>query len=234
MVTRAFFALSALVLAVACAPGGPTTPSQAPTSSPTRVSAGGTPATPVATQSPAADEVRFVLALGSSEARFRVTEQLVGRNLPSDAVGSTKEVTGAVVFRGGRVVPEQSRISVDLRTLRTDQAQRDNFIQRNPLETSQYPTAVFVVKEARGLPSPVPTSGQHNFQLVGDLTIHGVTVPATWEASATFTAQQVTGQAKSAWKFADFNMTSPRVPLVLSIEDNIRLELDFVATRAGT
>ncbi|MCL6649140.1 MAG: YceI family protein [Chloroflexi bacterium] len=175
-----------------------------------------------------------MLAPGSSEARFRVTEQLAGRNLPSDAVGTTRAVSGTVVLRGGQAVPDQSRITVDLRTLRTDQPQRDNFIQRNTLETQQYPLATFVLREVRNLPVPLPTSGEYTFQLVGDLTIHGVTQPASWETTATFTPQQVQGLAKSTWKFADFGMTPPRVPLVLSLEDNIRLEIDFVATRAGT
>ncbi|MCS6802997.1 MAG: YceI family protein [Chloroflexota bacterium] len=231
--------ISTFLLAAACAPApAPVTTGQAGSTPPTAPTATPTTAPPAATPTPAAQpaagEVRFVIATGSSEARFRVTEQLAGRNLPNDAVGATKEVSGTVVLRGNQVVAEQSRITVDMRTLRTDQAQRDNFIQRNTLETDRFPTATFVLREIRGVPIPLPTSGQYTFQLVGDLTIHGVTVPATWETTATFTPQQVSGQAKSAWKFADFNLTQPRVPLVLSIEDNIRLEIDFVATRAGT
>lgn len=238
MLVRTLTLVTTALLVAACAPAAtPTTtgqpastPTTAPPATPTAVTAVASPTTPPA---PTAGEVRFVIASGSSEARFRVTEQLAGRNLPNDAVGATKEVSGTVVLRGNQVVSEQSRITVDMRTLRTDQAQRDNFIQRNTLETDRFPTATFVLREIRGLPTPLPTSGEHRFQLVGDLTIHGVTVPATWETTATFTPQQVSGQAKSAWKFADFNMTQPRVPLVLSIEDNIRLEIDFVATRAG-
>ena len=32
--------------------------------------------------------------------------------------------------------------------------------------------------------------------------------------------------AKTSFKFEDFNLTQPRVPVVLSIEDNITLEMD--------
>ncbi|GIW07618.1 MAG: hypothetical protein KatS3mg060_2423 [Dehalococcoidia bacterium] len=236
---RTLALVSTLFLAAACAPSAaptatgqqPSNPTTALAATPTAVRAAASPTT--AAGQPAAD-VRYVIAPGSSEARFRVTEQLAGRNLPNDAVGVTKEVSGTVVLRGTQVVAEQSRITVDLRTLRTDQTQRDNFIQRNTLETGRFPTATFALKEIRGLSTPLPTSGEHTFQLVGDLTIHGVTVPATWETTATFTPQEVRGQAKSAWKFGDFGMTPPRAPIVLSVEDNVRLEIDFVATRSGT
>jgi polyisoprenoid-binding protein YceI len=239
VVVRILAFVTVILLAAGCAPAAappatgqqPSSPTAGPVATPTTAQAAASPT--VAATAPAA-EVRYVIAPGSSEARFRVTEQLAGRNLPNDAVGTTKEVSGTVVLRGNQVVAEQSRITVDLRTLRTDQAQRDGFIQRNTLETDRFPTAVFQLREIRGLPSPLPTSGQQTFQLVGDLTIHGVTVPATWETTATFTPQQVSGQAKSAWKFGDFGMTPPRAPIVLSVEDNIRLEIDFVATRAGT
>ena len=237
MLSRTLLVVLPFGLLAACAPPGPAAPPSQPaqsvatTPTPAAVAASPTAARPAPS---ASDEVRLVLAPGSSEARFRVTEQLAGRNLPNDAVGTTREVSGTVVLRGGQPVPDQSQITVDLRTLRTDQPQRDNFIQRNTLETQQYPFATFVLREIRNLPMPLPTSGAYTFQLVGDLTIHGVTQPASWETTATFTPQQVQGQAKSAWKFADFGMTPPRVPLVLSLEDNIRLEIDFVATRAGT
>jgi polyisoprenoid-binding protein YceI len=66
------------------------------------------------------------------------------------------------------------------------------------------------------------------FQLVGDLTVHGVTRPTTWEVTAQIVdGQALVGSATTSFTFADFGMTAPRVSVVLSVEETIKLELDF-------
>jgi polyisoprenoid-binding protein YceI len=65
------------------------------------------------------------------------------------------------------------------------------------------------------------------FQLVGDMTIHSVTRPATWDVTAQVNGQELSGSASTSFTFEDFGMTPPRVPVVLSVEDNIKLEIDF-------
>jgi polyisoprenoid-binding protein YceI len=74
------------------------------------------------------------------------------------------------------------------------------------------------------------------FQLVGDLTVHGVTHPTTWDVTAQVAGQALTGSASTSVTFEDFNMTPPRVPVVLSVEDNITLIVDFnlVLDTSGT
>src|SRR5712672_3365131 len=42
--------------------------------------------------------LRFILAPTEQAARYRVRERLVGHDLPNDAVGETKSVTGAIAF----------------------------------------------------------------------------------------------------------------------------------------
>lgn len=161
-------------------------------------------------------------------------EQLANLNFPSDAVGSTREVSGTIVFGpNGALVPEQSKITVDLRTLQTDQGRRDNFIKQNTLQTDRFPTAEFVPRQVTGLPSPLPTSGEATFQLSGDLTVHGVTRPVTWDVTARFAGQEVTGTATTRTTITGFGMDLPRVAAVLSIDDEARLEVDFRVTREG-
>ena len=64
-------------------------------------------------------------------------------------------MTGAIVVdRSGKVLSDQSKFTVDMQSLKTDQDRRDNFIKRNTLETDRFPTAEFVPTEVRGLPSP--------------------------------------------------------------------------------
>ncbi|MCI0356842.1 MAG: YceI family protein, partial [Acidobacteria bacterium] len=79
-----------------------------------------------------------------------------------------------------------------------------------------------------GLPSPLPTTGEVKFQLVGELTVHGVTRTVTWEVTAqAVDGRELVGSAATSVTFADFGMTAPQVPVVLSVQENIGLELDF-------
>jgi polyisoprenoid-binding protein YceI len=176
--------------------------------------------------------VRLDLVPDATQVRFRVREQFAGRSLPNDAVGTTRAVTGAIQLDSqGRIQGEQSKITADLRTLQSDEARRDRFIRENTLETDEFPLAEFSPKEARGLPWPLPTSGEGTFQLDGDLTVHGVTRPTTWETTARFTDQEVSGTASTRVRITEFGMEIPRVTLILSIDDDARLEMDFRATR---
>lgn len=177
--------------------------------------------------------IRYRVVAERSEARYRVREQLVGLNFPNDAVGTTIAIEGSLALDArGRVLPGDSRFTVDLRTLQSDEARRDNYLRRNTLETDQYPHAVFVPSEVRSLPVPLPRSGTVSFDLVGDLTIRDATRQVTWEAAATVNGQEVSIRARTAFRFADFALRVPRVASVLSVEDYIRLEIDLLLHRS--
>jgi polyisoprenoid-binding protein YceI len=148
----------------------------------------------------------------------------------------TSAVTGLIVVnQDGTIASDESKFVVDLSTLQSDQRRRDNFIKNNTLQTNQYPNAEFVPTSAIGLPSPLPASGSVTFQLVGDLTIRDTTRPTTWDVTAQIVdGRELVGTATTSFTFADFGMTQPRVPIVLSVEDNIRLELDFRLVLEGS
>lgn len=171
---------------------------------------------------------RFVVAPTGNTASYHVREQLATISFPTDAVGTTDAVQGTLVLGAdGSIVRDSSRFVVDLTGLKSDRERRDHFIQRNTLETAQYPTVEFVPAAAPGLPFPLPTTGRAEFQLTGDLTVHGVTRPATWQVLALFEDGTVTGTASTRFSFADFGMTPPRVMILLSVADTIGLEYDF-------
>ncbi len=176
--------------------------------------------------------IRYRVVAERSEARYLVREQLASLSFPNDAVGTTSAVEGSLALDArGRVLPSDSRFTVDLRTLRSDEARRDNYLRRNTLETDRYPHAVFVATEVRGLPVPLPQIGTVSFDLVGDLTIRDATRRVTWEAAGTIQGQDLSVQARTAFRFADFGLRIPRVASVLSVEDNIRLEIDLLLRR---
>jgi polyisoprenoid-binding protein YceI len=218
-------------------------PTSAPTNTPTPLAtptlAPSTPApeaspSPVAEAAPLDDTVRLVVVPERSQARYRVREQLAGVSLPNDAVGSTNAITGTIVGKtDGSIVTSESKFVVDLRTLKSDRSQRDNFLRRNTLQTDQYPYAVFIPTSASGLPTTVPSSGEVSFSLGGELTIRDVTKEVTWEATCQVQGDEAACQAKTKFPFAYFNLEQPRVPVVLSVEDNIVLEVDVVLQRVG-
>ena len=161
-------------------------------------------------------------------ASYRVREQLAGIDFPSDAVGQSTAVTGTVVFnKDGSVDASQSKLTFDLRTLKSDQSMRDGFIQRRTLETDQYPTVEFVPKSVKGMPNPL--DGQIGFQLTGDMTVHGTTAPVTWQGIATVDNNNgvVAGRATTEFKFETFGMTPPQIARVMSVNDSITLEVEF-------
>lgn len=183
---------------------------------------------------PVAANIRLVPAPEGNEARFRVREQLARIDFPSDAVGVTSAITGALVLgANGAVVRDSSRFVVDLTTLKSDSRMRDGFIKRRTLETDQYPSAEFVPTAIHGIAGPLPTTGEFSLQLQGDMTVHGVTHPVSWAVQARAVEDGYTGQATTDFKFEDFHMAIPRVRSVLSVKDSIRLEYDFHLIRAG-
>jgi polyisoprenoid-binding protein YceI len=191
------------------------------------------PGTGAYAQNPVA-QLRYRVVAERSEARYRIQEQLAGFNLPNDAVGATNAIEGGIALDGqGRLVTEDSRLTVDLRKLQSDRDRRDNYVRRNTLETERYPTTVFAPTEIRGLPFPLPQSGTASFELIGDLTVRDVTRRITWDATATFAGQDVSVRAQTAFRFADFGLSIPRVASVLSVEDNIRLETDLLLRRSS-
>lgn len=203
----------------------------APTTAPQSTAAPQNTNTPAAqaTTAPAAsgDTLRFALE-GGTEARYRVREQLAGVSLPGDAVGATKTITGLIVTnKDGKILKDQSKITIDISKLQSDRSQRDNFLRTSTLQTNRFPNVVFVPTEAQGLTWPIK-DGAIEFKLLGDMTVRDVTKPVTWDVKLTVTGNEAKGQATTSFKFAFFNIEQPRVPTVLSIEDNIKLEIDLV------
>ena len=171
---------------------------------------------------------RYLVAPTGNEARYRVREQLVGKDLPNDAIGVTSEVTGRIVVGpDGKVLPTESRIVVALANLKSDQSRRDNFLRRRTLQTDSFPTVTLVPTAIQGLLTPIPAGTARSLQLSGDLTIHGVKRPTTWQVTARPDGSAVVGTATTAFTFKDFGLDQPRVPIVLSVADTIKLEYEF-------
>ncbi len=189
-------------------------------------------------QAPAVDPIGPVTATYNvvatgTEARYRVRETLANRTLPNDAVGVTKEVAGSVAFTAeGVVVPSRSKITVGLKTLQSDRNQRDDTVRKQILQIPEFPTVTFVPKKVTGVQFPPPASGETDVQITGDMTVKTVTREVTWAGKLTYGANQVSGKLTTLFQFPYFNIEKPSVAAVLSVTDDIKLELDFTAAKA--
>jgi hypothetical protein len=96
--------------AVALAVGASRRQSEAATSEPAAVPVARVASAPSAL--PATDGLQLVVAPAGNEARYRIREQLVGVDLPNDAIGVTSDVTGGIAFdAAGNLVPGSSSSS---------------------------------------------------------------------------------------------------------------------------
>jgi polyisoprenoid-binding protein YceI len=136
-----------------------------------------------------------------------------------------------VLDSAGRVVAADSRITATVSGLASDRSRRDGYVRGRILETDSFPSVTLRPTAVHGLPWPLPASGTASFTLAGDLTIKGTTRPSTWTVMAAFRGDTVSGLASTAFTFPDFGLNQPRVPIVLSVGDTIRLEYDFTLVR---
>ena len=194
----------------------------------------GTPAPPGGAATTGAAGTVFTLGEGSI-ARYKV-EEVLARTGFKVATGETDAVAGVVVFDAdGNVVAGESRIVVQAATLRTDSDRRDGYVRNRTLETDAYPEVVFRPTAIVWTEPPAgELRGVQDFTIAGDLTVKDETRPVVWNATAEFHEDgRATGQASVEFTFADFGMDKPSVAIVLSVEDTIRLELDFVGQFAA-
>jgi len=172
--------------------------------------------------------LKYTVAPIGNEARYRVREQLAGRDLPNDAIGTTKEITGRVVFGAdGHVLKDSSRIVVGLSTLQSDQKRRDNYLRTHTLETEKFPQVELVPVQFDGLAGPLSPGESKSFSMIGDLTVRGVTHPTTWQVTARTQGNDIVGTASTMFTFKDFAIDQPKVSVVLGVADTIKLEYDF-------
>ena len=95
----------------------------------------------------------FQIVPAQTTAAYSVYENLIFENKPNnDAVGTTHSVQGSFHIRtGSSPLVAAMNIQVDLRTLQTDSARRDNYVRQNALQTDSYPYATFVSVSTQGL-----------------------------------------------------------------------------------
>lgn len=167
-----------------------------------------------------------------SEARFLIDETLIGN--PTTVVGTTNRIAGDVIVNFADPPASQiGTISVNARTLKTDNEFRDQSIRGQILQSSrdEFEFIDFVPTELVTLTTePVGVGETIDFQIIGDITIKGVTNQATFETQVTVAAEdRIEGFATATVLYEDFEINIQAPPNVTDIGDEVTLEFDFVA-----
>ena len=163
-----------------------------------------------------------------SFAGFRVDEELA-RIGAFTAVGRTGDVSGSLVIAEESVTSVE--IQVDLTTLRTDDSRRDGAIQR-ALRTSQHPTATFSLTEELSIDGAAEAGTAVTLSAAGDLTVNGITQPVVVDIEAQLVGSVIAVVGSVEIIFADFDVTVPQVPIVLSAEDHGIMEFQLLFRRS--
>lgn len=172
----------------------------------------------------------FNIVPEESQARFIIDEIL--NNNPFTVVGVTNQIGGQLLVDFADPSKTQiGEIVVNVRTLATDNRNRDQAVRGFILNTSQYEFSRFMPTALNGLPEAVTVGEPLTFTIDGDLTVINTTTPVTFEASVTPVSEtRIEGLATLIINYADLGVNIPRLPpQVASVDEEIRLELDFVA-----
>lgn len=99
-----------------------------------------------------------------THAQFKVRHLMI-----SNVKGDFDKVTGTVVLDDSNPSASSVNITVDVNSVSTREPQRDAHLKSADFfDVAKFPTITFVSKE-------VVKSGEDSYEVVGDLTIHGVT-----------------------------------------------------------
>jgi polyisoprenoid-binding protein YceI len=201
-----------------------------PTQEATTAAAAAT-ATPEPTAEPTSSLVVFNIVADASEVRFILDEDLRGERVT--VVGSTNQVAGQIAVDFAAPATSQvGVIRINVRSLATDNEFRNRAIRGQILQSSQdqFEFAQFTPTEVSGLPDEVAMGEAFTFEITGDLQIRDITNPVTFEVTVTPVSEtRIEGSAATVVTRESYGLTIPSVPGVANVEEEVEIEIDFVA-----
>ena len=158
---------------------------------------------------------------------YRVNEVLFGQT--NVAVGRTSAVTGSMTVNAKTV--STAEFTVDMTTVSSDQARRDEQFNGRIMDTATFPTATFKLTQPIALGS-IPADGvERTLQATGTLTLHGVTKTVVFSITGRKTGSTVQVAGSIPIAFADWNIPNPSFGPVTT-EDHGVLEFALNFTQA--
>ncbi|MFC1996762.1 YceI family protein [Chloroflexota bacterium] len=173
----------------------------------------------------------FSIVAAESEVRFTLDELLSG--VPTTVVGATDQVAGEIAV--DPTAPANSKvgvIQVNARTFATDNNFRNRAINNEILETDEFEFVRFTPTTVTGFPENPAVGEALEFQITGNLTIRDITSEVTFDVTVSAVSEtRLEGSASTMVAREDYNLRIPNVPRVADVDEEVLLEIDFVAVR---
>lgn len=164
----------------------------------------------------------------SGKATIRIREQLFDWPAPGDAILTTDGITGAFGLRDDGTFAAGSELRVPLVTLKSDDDRRAD-AARETMNADRFRDAIVKPVRANGLTLPLAGSGTLTFTLDSLMTVNNFERDVRWDVTAERRGRDLSVTARTAFKFGLFGMDPPRRGPVLSIVDEIRMEIELAA-----
>ena len=116
-----------------------------------------------------------------------------------------------------------SVIEIDLHQLHSDQALRDRYIRGRMFPND--PIAVLTVDDMGPHPEGFAEGEVVTGQMPARLNIRGIDVPLTFDLEARDDGDVIFILARTSFTWADLEMTAPTARIVISIEDEVKVEI---------
>ncbi|MFN3216971.1 MAG: YceI family protein [Acidimicrobiales bacterium] len=158
---------------------------------------------------------------------FRVAEELAGIGAV-DAVGRTPVVSGTMTIDGSTLTAVA--IEADMSAITTDDSRRDGAV-REALDTATHPTATFTLGAPVELGEAALAGEPIIVDAPGELTVKGVTQSVVFPLQAQYVGDTIVVVGQLEVVFADYGVSVPTAPIVLSAEDRGPIELQLFFTR---
>ncbi len=162
-------------------------------------------------------------ATDESQVGYRVKEILFG--VDTEGVGRTNQVTGSLTIDATQVT--DAEFVVDVASIESNESRRDNQFRGRIMSTDEFPTATFTLTEPIELGVESDEGATVETTATGDLTLRGVTKPATFDVSAKQENGRIGVLGTILVVFADYGIANPSVSGITT-EDNGQLEFVLV------
>jgi polyisoprenoid-binding protein YceI len=144
-------------------------------------------------------------ATDASQVGYRVKEVLFGQS--TEAVGRSNSVTGQLTLSG--TTATAASFTVDVASIKSDDAGRDGQFTGRIMQTSTYPTATFGLAQPIDLGSLPVGQTEITVRATGDLTLRGVTKSVTFNLSARRKGDNIEASGTIPVEFSDYGIPNP-------------------------
>ncbi len=149
----------------------------------------------------------------------------------SDYCGRFNTISGKIEFNGSQPAKSSANIEIDMASLDTPSDKLDDKLRSEFFETAKFPKASFTAKT-------ITVTGKNEGEILGDLTLHGVTKPVTLKTSFNggqihplANAYVIGFSAMTTIKHADFAFPDAVWKSFIADDVKIYIEAEFIAEK---